>query len=184
MADCLPLCEGAPRAIRGHTFRGGIMRALILAAAIAASSTAFAQQKGNPIAGFWKFDSNYTELKNGEKRNILGEKPRGYVYFSPGGRVLTVLTAQDRPRPKTEAERAAGLLSVYAVSGTYKVTGKNTYTATLEAAANENLVSTTPVNREFKIERGKLTIVTAWGPSPNIEGNPEARGVSVLSRAK
>lgn len=159
------------------------MHKLILAAALAASTTAFAQAKGPSIAGFWKFDSNYTELKSGEKRNTFGEKPRGYVYFSPGGRVLTVLTAQDRPKPKTEAERAAALLSVYAVSGTYKVTGKNTYTATIEAAANENLVGA-PVGREFKIEGGKLTIVTAWGPSPNIAGNPEARGVSVLSRAK
>ena len=160
------------------------MRSIILAAAIAVSSSALAQDAGKQLVGLWKFESNYSELKNGEKRKPMGEKPRGYVYFSPGGRVLTVLTAQERPKPKTEAERAAGLLSVYAVSGTYKVTGKNTYTAKLDAAANENLVTGTDINREFKIEGGKLTIVTAWAPSTTIEGSPEARGVSVLSRAK
>ena len=160
------------------------MRSIILAAAVAVSASALAQDAGKQLVGLWKFESNYSELKNGEKRKPFGEKPRGYVYFSLGGRLLTVLTAQERPKPKTEAERAAGLLSVYAVSGTYKVTGKNTYTAKFDAAANENLVTGTEIGREFKIEGGKLTIVTAWAPSTTIEGNPEARGVSVLSRAK
>lgn len=160
------------------------MRAILLSAALAVSSSAFAQDAGKQLVGLWKFESNYTELKaSGEKRKSLGEKPRGYVYFSPGGRILTVLTAQERPKPKTEAERAAALLSLYAVSGTYKVTGKNTYVAKFDAAANENLVGN-EFGREFKIEGQKLTITTAWGPSPIIEGNPEARGVSVLSRAK
>jgi hypothetical protein len=160
------------------------MRSTVLAAALAVSFSALAQDSGKQLVGLWKFESNYTELKSGEKRNTFGEKPRGYVYFSPGGRLLTVLTAQDRPKPKTEGERAAGLLSVYAVSGTYRVTGKNTYSAKLDTSANENLVTGTEVGREFKIEGGRLTIVTAWGPATNIEGSPEGRGVSVLSRAK
>ena len=160
------------------------MRLTVLAAAFAVSSSVLAQDAGKQLVGLWKFESNYVELKNGEKRNTFGEKPRGYVYFSPGGRVLTVLTAQDRPKPQTEAERAAGLLSVYAISGSYRVTGKNTYSAKLDASANENLVTGTEVGREFKIEGGKLTVVTAWGPVTNIAGNPEGRGVSVLTRAK
>lgn len=160
------------------------MRTIILCTAFAVSSSALAQDSGKQLVGLWKFESSYQELKaNGEKRYAFGEKPRGYAYFSPGGRIVTVLTAQERSKPKTEAERAAALSTVYAVSGTYKVTGKNTYTFKADASANENLVGT-EFGREFKFEGGKLLITTAYSPSAFIEGNPEARGVNVLTRAK
>jgi hypothetical protein len=53
----------------------------------------------------------------------------------------------------------------------------------IDSAWDENQVGSEVV-REFKIEGNKMTVVTQWGPSPFLAGNPEARSVVTLSRAK
>lgn len=154
-----------------------------LCAALAFAPAAVAQDGGKKIAGFWKFDSLYTEIKaTGEKRNTFGDKPRGFVYFSPGGRVLSFFTAQERPKPANDADRAAAMRTMYAINGTYSVKG-NKYLVKIDSAWDESQVGN-EVNRDFKIEGNKVTIVTQWGPNPFIQGNPEARSVVVLSRAR
>jgi hypothetical protein len=163
------------------TFR--LKSVITLCAALAFASGAIAQDAGKKIAGFWKFDSIYSEIKTtGEKRKNFGEKPRGYLYFSPGGRLLSFYTAQERPKPATDADRAAAMRTMYAINGTYSVKG-NQYTVKVDSAWDENQVGG-EVKRDFKIEGNKMTIVTQWGPSPFLAGNPEARSVVTLSRAK
>jgi len=154
-----------------------------LGAALAFAPAAVAQDEGKKIVGFWKFESNYAEIKaTGEKRHNFGEKPRGYGYFSPGGRVLSFFTAQERKKPANDADRAAAMLTMFAVNGTYSVKG-NTYTVKIDSAWDENQVGA-QLTREFKIEGNKMTIMTQWAPNPYLKGNPEARSVVVLSRAK
>lgn len=142
----------------------------------------FAQAPDKKLVGLWKLESFYAEIKaTGEKRNLFGDKPKGYVYFGPGGRVLSLLTADSRPKPKTDSDFAAAMRSMYSVSGTYATKG-DTYTVNLDVLWNED--QPTKLTREFKVEGNKLTVVTAWAPTTLIQGNPEARSVSVWSRSK
>jgi hypothetical protein len=120
-----------------------------------------------------QLESLYFELKNGKKIHNFGEKPRGYVYFSPGGHAVSHFTASDRAKPNTEADMVAAYKTVYSLGGTYKVAG-NTYTLKPETAHNENMVGT-EFKREFKVDGNQLTVITGWAPSNFIEGNPEAR---------
>jgi Lipocalin-like domain len=146
------------------------------------AASAFAQAPDKELVGLWKLESFYAEIKaTGEKRNLFGDKPKGYVYFSPGGRVLSLLTADSRPKPKADPDFAAAMRSMYSVSGTYTTKG-DTYTVNLDVVWNEN--QPTKLTRDYKVEGNKLTVVTAWAPSPLIQGNPESRGVSVWSRSK
>jgi hypothetical protein len=151
--------------------------------AVAVAPQATAQAAGEALVGLWKLESIYTEVKaTGEKRNLFGDKPNGYAYFGPGGRSLSLFTADKRPKPKADADFAAAMRSMYSVSGTYTVQG-STYTINIDVAWNENQNST-QLTRDFKIERNQLTILTRWAPTQLIEGSPEARSVSVWSRAK
>jgi len=153
-----------------------------LCAALAFPLGAIAQDVGK-IAGFWKVDSVYTEIKSsGEKNYYWGANPRGNVYFSPGGRMLSFFTATARPRSATDADRTVAMRTMWAVNGTYSVTGDR-YTLKIDSAWDENQVGS-EADRDFKIEGNKLTIFTPWGPSPFLPGNPESRGVVVLSRAQ
>src|SRR5688572_26723767 len=155
----------------------GFVSALVLFAVASFSSSSISQEKKtrSQLVGLWQLESLYFELKNGKKIHNFGEKPRGYVYFSPGGHAVSHFTASDRPKPKTEADMVAAYKTVYSLGGTYKVAG-NTYTLKPETAHNENMVGT-EFRREFKVDGNQLSVITAWAPSNFIEGNPEARSV-------
>jgi hypothetical protein len=157
---------------------------LLLSVAVGFVSSSLAQEsKGkSQLVGLWQLESLYNELKDGKKIYNFGEKPRGHVYFSPGGRVVSHFTATDRPKPKTDADMVAAFKTMYSVGGTYKEKG-NTYTVKPESAFNENMVGV-EFSREFKVKGNQLTIVTAWAPAITVEGNPEARAVSVWRRVK
>ncbi len=157
--------------------------AIPMCAAFAFTSVAIAQDAGKKIVGFWKFESIYTEIKaTGEKRNNFGDKPRGYVYFSSGGRILSFFTAAERPKPANDADRAAAMRTMYGINGRYSVKG-NTYTVEIDSAWDESQVGS-KLTREYKIQGNKMTIVTQWGPNVFLPGNPESRAVAVLSRAR
>lgn len=161
----------------------GLKLTAALCAALVAASPATAQDAKTPLVGLWKLESLYTELKGkDEKRHTFGTKPKGYLYFSPDGRILSLLTAAERPKPKSDAEMAAALRTMYSIAGTYAAKG-NSYTAKVEMAYNENLVGT-ELKRDFSTKGNQLTIVTAWGPSPLLQDNTEARTVTVWSRSK
>jgi hypothetical protein len=59
------------------------------------------------VLGIWKLVSNEVEVQaSGEKSPVMGEKPSGFVAFTPEGRVFFVLTADGRKAAKTDPERA------------------------------------------------------------------------------
>jgi hypothetical protein len=157
---------------------------LLLGTVTFGSSIAAQEGKGkqNQLVGLWQLESLYAELKDGKKIRNFGEKPRGYIYFSPGGHAVSHFTATDRPKPKTEADTVAAFKTLYSLGGTYKVKG-NTYTLMPETAHNENMVGS-ELKRDFKVEGNKLTVITAWAPASFLDGNPPARAVSVWKRVK
>src|SRR5271155_5798015 len=97
------------------------VRLLLLLAAIAASSPACAGD-AEKIIGTWKLVSVvYDDVKTHELTPVLGQHPRGYQIATPEGRWLALVTADNRPLPKTEAERARALQTMISYSGHYRV---------------------------------------------------------------
>jgi len=111
------------------------MRALLLCVLLL-SSSAFAGDK-EKIVGTWKLVSVvYEDQATKERTPVYGEHPRGYQIATPEGRWLALVTAENRPVPKTDEERARALRTMISYSGRYRVEdGK--VTTKVEVAWNE-----------------------------------------------
>lgn len=70
-----------------------------------------------------------------------------------------------------------------AVSGIYRLEGNNKYIAKVDVSWNPALNGKDQV-RFYKFDGDRLEVTTGWGPSPNLPGNPMARGVFMFERAK
>lgn len=78
------------------------------------------------ILGSWKMTSwTYEVLETGEVRDALGKNPRGYINYSPDGRMMVLVLREDRPAPEalvpTSEEKLALYDSMFAYAGTYSV---------------------------------------------------------------
>src|SRR5262249_14466941 len=74
------------------------------------------------IVGTWKLVSVvYEDQETKARTPIYGEHPKGYQIATPEGRWVAVVTAEGRPVPKTDEERAQALKTMIAYSGRYRV---------------------------------------------------------------
>jgi lipocalin-like protein len=159
------------------------MRALGLFCALLIASPALASDVEQQLLGVWKLEVLYTEFKaTGEKKNVYGERPNGYLIFTPQKRMMALLTAEGRKKPGTDEDRIAAFRSMFAYSGIYRVEGDQWITK-VDVAWNETWTGTDQM-RSFKLEGDKLTVISMWQPNPNLPGTPETRGVLVWSRVK
>ena len=111
------------------------MRALI-AALLLIASQAHAADKDR-IVGTWKLVSvMYEDAQTKELTPVLGAHPRGYQIATPEGRWIALVTADGRPVPKTDEERARALRTMIAYSGRYRVEDGKVITK-VEVAWNE-----------------------------------------------
>jgi hypothetical protein len=70
----------------------------------------------------WTLESWYTEFKaTGEKKRFFGERPNGYLVFTPEKRILGLITSEQRRKPETEQQSVAAFWSMVAYSGIYRV---------------------------------------------------------------
>jgi hypothetical protein len=93
------------------------MRAFVFAALLFMNLPAQAAEKDR-IVGTWKLVSVvYEDAQTRERTPVLGEHPRGYQIATPEGRWLALVTADGRPVPKTDEDRAKALRSMIAYSG-------------------------------------------------------------------
>jgi hypothetical protein len=121
------------------------------------------------IVGTWALVSVvYEDQETKARAPVLGEKPRGRQIATADGRWLAVVTAEGRPVPKTDAERAQALGSMIAYSGRYRVEG-STITTKVEVAWNESWVGGEQV-RHIRFEDDKLFIESPPMPHPNMYG--------------
>jgi len=146
------------------------------------ASPVLASETEQQLLGVWKLQSIYQELRTGEKKNLFGEKPNGYLIFTPEKRMMALLTAEGRKPPNTDEDRIAAFWSLAAYSGMYHVEGDK-WTTKVDVAWTETWVGSDQT-RFFKREGDTLTVNSTWAPSPNLPGNPEVRGVLVWSRVK
>lgn len=93
------------------------MRALLLFLSLLLAGTAHADDK-TAIVGTWKLVSVvYEDVVTKERTPVLGEHPKGIQIATPEGRWLALVTAEGRPIPRTDAERARALQTMIAYTG-------------------------------------------------------------------
>jgi hypothetical protein len=98
---------------------------------------------------------------------VLGEHPRGYQIATPDGLWLALVTADNRPIPKTNEERARALQTMISYSGRYRVEDGKVITK-VEAAWNEAWVGGEQV-RFIRFEGDDLLhIESPPMPHPNV----------------
>jgi Lipocalin-like domain len=159
------------------------MRAVSLGILLLASlvSSVLASDK-EQIVGTWKLISvNYEDQETKALTPVLGNHPRGSQIATADGRWLALVTAENRPVPKTDEERAQALRTMISYSGRYKVEG-NKVTTKVEIAWNEAWVGGEQV-RFVRFEGDKLFIESPPMPHPNV-GGKVVRVIVVWQRKK
>ena len=126
-------------------------------------------EPGERIVGTWALESAvYEDAVTGERGHPLGLHPRGAQIATKEGRWIAVVTAESRPVPANDAERAAALRSMIAYTGRYRVEGDRIVTK-VEAAWNEAWVGTEQV-RIMRFEGDRLHLEGPPQPHPNLAG--------------
>jgi hypothetical protein len=144
------------------------MRALLLCALLLLSGGANAADKDR-IIGTWKLVAvTYEDAQTKERTPVLGEHPRGYQIATPEGRWIALVTANGRPVPKTDEERAKALRSMIAYSGRYRVKDNKVITK-VEVAWNEAWVGGEQVRFLHFEGDDVLNIESPPMPHPNVD---------------
>jgi hypothetical protein len=119
------------------------------------------------IVGVWTLVSVvYEDQATKERTPVLGEHPRGRQIATADGRWLALVTAETRPVPTNDAERARALTSMIAYTGRYRVDDGKVVTK-VEAAWNEAWVGGEQT-RFIRFEGDRLFIESPPMPHPNV----------------
>lgn len=148
------------------------MRALLLALLTLTASAARADDAAlrKQIVGVWTLVSVvYEDQATKERTPVLGEKPRGRQIATADGRWLALVTADGRPVPKTDEQRAQALRTMIAYTGRYRVEDGRVITK-VEAAWNEAWVGGEQV-RVIRFEGDRLFIESPPMPHPNVNNS-------------
>jgi Lipocalin-like domain len=160
------------------------MRALLFWGLLILTSPALADDKSDraAIVGTWKLVSVvYEDQATKERTPVLGEHPRGRQIATADGRWLALVTAETRPVPTNDAERARALTSMIAYTGRYRVEDGKVITK-VEAAWNEAWVGGEQV-RMIRFEGDRLFIESPPMPHPNVN-NKLVKVVVIWDREK
>jgi hypothetical protein len=158
------------------------MRALLLGLLtfIAVLAHADDNELRQKIVGTWRLVSVvYEDQETKALTPVLGEHPRGRQIATADGRWLALVTAEGRPVPKTDEERAQALRSMIAYTGRYRVEGGKVVTK-VEAAWNEAWVGGEQT-RFIRFEGDRLFIESPPMPHPNVN-NKTVRVIVIWDR--
>ena len=134
------------------------------------------------IIGSWKLVSVVYENQETKARTpVLGEHPRGRQMATADGLWLALVTAEGRPVPKTDEERAQALRTMIAYTGRYRVEDGKVITR-VEAAWNEAWVGGEQT-RFIRFEGDRLFIESPPMPHPN-RNNEVVRVIVIWDREK
>jgi hypothetical protein len=134
------------------------------------------------LAGIWKVLKFELEFQDsGERRDVFGPKPIGWVILTREGRAISYLEAPNRKSAKTDEERAALYRTLIAYTGRYRVDGDRFITS-VDGSWNAAWTGTEQ-SRFFKLDGDRLSITTQWAPAP-LYNNRMNRGILALEREK
>ena len=160
------------------------MRALLLAVLTIAATAARADDDAlrKQIVGLWTLVSVvYEDQATKERTPVLGEKPRGRQIATADGRWLALVTAEGRPVPKTDEQRAQALRTMISYSGRYRVENGRVITK-VEIAWNEAWVGGEQI-RFIRFEGDRLFIESPPMPHPNVN-NSVVKVIVIWDREK
>lgn len=141
----------------------------------------------NPLVGTWRITSFEMRSADGQVAlRPLGERPAGYLIYSPEGYMSVTLSAPERSAWSVpdqllapEAERAAAISALMAYSGRYEVAG-DVVTHYPEAAHMPNMLGV-PQRRFVAIQGNRMTLtsppIRAGGQSVTVCATWERVGV-------
>ena len=142
-----------------------------------------ASQQSSPVHGVWQLLTYLVEVKeSGETFPPMGDKPTGYVIFTPEGRLSFTLSGEGRQPATTDQERAGLLNSVIAYTGSYRLEGDRWITQ-VDVAWNPEWVGTEQT-RYFRVEADHLTVTTPWRVMPNWPEKGLTRSIVCFKRCR
>ena len=148
-------------------------RALRYSALLLWSVSSAAQQHpttcAGPQLGTWILLSMETEdLETGQKHNLLGVHPSGYLSYGPDCRMSAILVKESREGPAalvaTDPESIELYRGLIAYAGNYAIDGYK-ITHHIETSWNQAWTGTTQVS-QFNIDGKSMFIRTGPGKSP------------------
>jgi hypothetical protein len=160
------------------------MRALLLMILMIATTAARADDEAlrKQIVGMWTLVSVvYEDQATKERTPVLGQHPRGRQIATADGRWLALVTAENRPVPKTDEQRAQALRTMISYSGRYRVENGRVITK-VEIAWNEAWVGGEQV-RFIRFEGDRLFIESPPMPHPNVN-NKVVKVIVIWDREK
>ena len=121
------------------------------------------QRCSDPQLGTWKLQSNTTEdLASGQKTDLFGANPSGYISYGPDCRMYAILIKDGRKAPAmlvpTDAERIELYNGMAAYAGAYTIAGDKV-SHHIDASWNQAWTGTTQV-RQFRVDGKALHIKT------------------------
>jgi hypothetical protein len=112
------------------------------------------------IQGIWRLVSFQVEYQaTGERQDVRGKNPTGYINFTPEGRMGVIITNEGRQPATTDQDRAELFKTLVAYTGLYRVDGDKWITK-VDVSANPAWVGTEQT-RSFKIVGDRLQESTA-----------------------
>jgi hypothetical protein len=157
------------------------VRTVVIVVLLLLGAAALADDK-SAIVGTWKLVSVvYEDQETKERTPVLGEHPKGYQIATPEGRWLALVTADGRPVPKTDEDRARALRTMIAYAGRYRVEDGKVITK-VDAAWNEAWVGSEQI-RFIRFDGDLLYIESPPMPHPNVN-NKVVRVIVTWQRDK
>jgi hypothetical protein len=129
------------------------------------------------LIGTWKLVSAVREeVPSGEKTDLFGPDPVGFLNYSADGRMLTLIVRKNRKRPHgfpIRPDEAASLFrSLMSYGGTWELRGEEVFHY-VDISANE-LWTGSEQQRFFKFDGDRLSLSTPVNPDP-IDGKISVR---------
>ena len=147
------------------------MKKVLLASALVLMICARASAQTDSLYGTWRLVSAVrTVVATGEKEEVFGKAPRGFITYGPEGRMQVIIASDQRPQPSqsaidnmTDKEGRELLRTMTAYAGTYTFDGK-TVTHHVDVSWNEVWTGTDLV-RDVRLDAGRAILTTRPGPS-------------------
>jgi hypothetical protein len=138
-----------------------------------------------PQLGTWKLQSCIDEdLATGQKTDLLGAHPSGYLTYGADGRMCAILITEGRKAPAalvpSDAERVELYNGLIAYAGTYSVEGDKV-SHHIDTSWNQSWTGTTQV-RQFRIDGNVLYTTTL--PTTNPMTGKESSAVLVWTKVE
>jgi Lipocalin-like domain len=121
------------------------------------------------LIGTWRLESAYfVAQETGDRLDVLGAEPFGYVIFEPGGRLIVLITSSARTRAAAASDMVGLHKSMIAYTGRWSIDGEKFITQ-VDGAWDPSWVGTEQV-RHFVLDGCTLSIRTAPLDHPSFPG--------------